>query len=935
MRLSFLSIFIFSISGVTAQKTGYIKGVILNKKQKDTLANVLVELSPLDRRVKTGTQGEFIFKNLPNGTFQIRISAINYSERIIPITINKQVLFYDLGTIFLETNFDQVIDEGIITLLPEDLDLSDATESSNITGILTSSLNLFQRTTAYEFSPTFFRPRQVDSKYQTVMLNGHKINQMFTHRVEWSNIGGLNDVLRHQEISEGFNPSPYNFNEIGGTTNISTISKAYRKGLKLSYAMSNRTYLGRAMLSYHSGTLANGWNVSVSGSYRFGSTGFKEGTPYLAGSIFTAIDKKLSNQHQLNFTALYAYNQRGKSGAITNEVYRLKANDYNPNWGTQQGKVRSARIKEVSQPIFQMNHFYQANEKLKIHSNLNYQFGQIANSRLDYGGAQIVEDGEGNKTIIGRGINPDPTYYQKLPSYFLRDQQNPDYEKAYLAEQDFLENGQIKWQSLYEANTNNNDRKNAIYALYNDVREERLWAINNMINWNISHQWQLNTTLSYKNFKGEHYARMEDLLGAEGFLDVDIYADNIVEAQNNLQNPNRIITKGEKFKYRYNLYASQLNGFVQLNYHTKKLDLKSSLQWQNSTYQREGLYENGKYPGNLSLGKSMALNFNDFGINLGGLYKLTGRHILRGNIEFFSKPPSLKNTFSNIRESNRVVDNLASEKIAALDLSYLWRHQKFETKISIYGINIKDQTEISFYYADGLVGLDQAENTAFVQEVLTGVGQQHFGLEWASTINLTSSLKLKGVASIGQAIYNNNPNLYITSDAFAGTIDYGSAALKNYFMANGPQQAFSLGFEYSDPKYWWIGLTGNFFNKTFVDIAPIIRTKNFYLDQDGLPINDYDEAVAQQLLRQEKFDSYFLVNAVGGKSWKIKNYYVGCFVSLSNILNTKYQTGGYEQSRNANYKTLLEDRTREKPLFGPKYWYGYGTTFFVSIYVRI
>jgi len=77
------------------------------------------------------------------------------------------------------------------------------------------------------------------------------------------------------------------------------------------------------------------------------------------------------------------------------------------------------------------------------------------------------------------------------------------------------------------------------------------------------------------------------------------------------------------------------------------------------------------------------------------------------------------------------------------------------------------------------------------------------------------------------------------------------------------------------------------------------------------------------------------LNIVGGKSWRIKGGYLGFFASVNNALNTIFKTGGYEQSRNANYQTLLQDQSRDLPLFSPKYWYGYGTTFFASIYLRL
>ena len=72
------------------------------------------------------------------------------------------------------------------------------------------------------------------------------------------------------------------------------------------------------------------------------------------------------------------------------------------------------------------------------------------------------------------------------------------------------------------------------------------------------------------------------------------------------------------------------------------------------------------------------------------------------------------------------------------------------------------------------------------------------------------------------------------------------------------------------PDYWWVGATVNFFNNTYVDIAPLTRSNNFYTAEDGLTFLDYDIEVARGLLQQEKFNDYNVVNLVGGKSWESK-----------------------------------------------------------------
>ena len=90
----------------------------------------------------------------------------------------------------------------------------------------------------------------------------------------------------------------------------------------------------------------------------------------------------------------------------------------------------------------------------------------------------------------------------------------------------------------------------------------------------------------------------------------------------------------------------------------------------------------------------------------------------------------------------------------------------------------------------------------------------------------------------------------------------------------------------------------------------------------------------EELLSQEKFKETFLLNLVGGKSWKINESYLGLFASINNLLGEVYKTGGFEQSRKANYEELKEDKELEYPLFGPKYWYGNGTSYYFILSFR-
>jgi len=202
------------------------------------------------------------------------------------------------------------------------------------------------------------------------------------------------------------------------------------------------------------------------------------------------------------------------------------------------------------------------------------------------------------------------------------------------------------------------------------------------------------------------------------------------------------------------------------------------------------------------------------------------------------------------------VSGLNEEKITSVDASYIFRSPIVKAKLTGYYTKIEDANEISFYFADGVAGFfnnQGAVSNEFISEVLQGIDKKHIGAELGIEAQVTPTIKLLGVGSVGQYTYDNNPNLYLTADS--QTVAYGESSLKDYKIAGGPQTAFSTGFEYRDPDFWFFGATANFFYSTYVDLSPLTRTKNFYSDPvDGLPFNDYDEVLARELLKQEKFD---------------------------------------------------------------------------------
>lgn len=834
-----------------------------------------------------------------------------FSQAEEQITVNDTI--NNLST----TN--DVVDFFSISLSDDELS-DDTSASDNISGLLNSSMDVFYRTAAYEFSSSFFKVRGLDSDNAFVHINGIKMNKLYNGRPQWSNWGGLNDVLRNQELSNGSIPLKYNFGGILGSNNINIRASEYGEGGRITYSSSNRSYSNRLMATYNSGMLEKGWAYSLSIGRRWGNEGYQDASFYDSNSAFLSVQKIFNSKHSLNLAAIYAPNRRGKVSPNTQEVYDLKGIKYNEYWGYQDGEKRNSRVKRVVEPIILLNHDWSIDENSSLETSIGYQFGEMGNSRLDYAG----------------GGNPSPAYYQDLPSYFLADTNGPDYEGAYIAQENFVNDGQINWNRIYDANvTNNLSNLNAAYVLYEDRVDDTQLTINSAYNREINENIKITSSVNYRNLVSDNFAEISDMLGGYSYSNIDSF-DNL---DYNLLSPNSIVSDGDKFKYHYKMNAEELSLFSMINFSYNKLEFYLAGDLTNTTYQRDGIFENEANAGNSS-GKGEEIKFGGYGVKAGITYKFSGKHILDFNSSYLQKAPSIRNTFTNSRVNHNVVGSdvnglinnspITEEKVMSFDANYIFRTPIFTGRLTGFYSEVKDANEISFYYADGLVGFE--DDSEFIQEILQGIDKKYLGVEFGVEAQIIPTVKLKGAASIGQYTYDNNPYLYLGADN--NTVAVGPSNLENYKIAGGPQRAYSFGFEYRDPDYWFIGVTSNFFTNTYVDVSPLTRTQNFYLAQDGLPFNDYDIDIARDLLRQEKFDDYMVVNMIGGKSWKIDDYFVGFFASINNILDQKYRTGGFEQGRNANYQQLLQDTNKPKRVFGPKYWYGRGTNYFLNLYFR-
>lgn len=912
-------LFLFQAIFVMSQNQSTVKGKVVDSKSQSPLGSVKVMLQSNEQFVTTNSLGEFQISGISVGNQILVISVDGYNTQNFPIeVVANQTL--DVGLLFLDEDITSEQQLSLVTITENDLG-DDNSGSESTAGLLQSSRDAYQQAAAFNWGQARFRMRGLDNEYGVTMINGISMNKIYDGRPQWSNWGGLNDATRNQEFTLGSAPSDYTFGGILGTQEINTRASLYRKGTRISMAGTNTNYSWRSMVTHNSGLMENGWAYSISGSRRWAQEGYFEGTDYGANSFFASVEKRINKKHSLNFTAIYAQNTRGKSSPNTDEVNNLKGIKYNSYWGWQDGKKRNSRDKDVEEPILMLSHYWKISDKTTLNTNVAYQTGSIGNSRLDYQTAN----------------SPDPTYYKNLPSYFFN---LGDSAGATAAQNYFLNNSQINWNTMYYANQNSSvNAGKSVYALYEDRTDDKQITANSILFSDLSDNVKLNAGASIKKLKSHNFQNMLDLLGGQYFSDVDPFYSGD-QTQSDLNNPNRQIKVGDEYGYNYNLNAIVADAFTQFKFTYKKVDFYLAQSFSKTQYQREGLYRNGIYA-NTSFGKGSKQNFENFGFKGGLTYKITGQHLLDFNGVYMTKAPNMRNTFANARINNNITPELTSETIASLDASYVVRTPKFKARVTGFASRVQNATEISFFYAEGIgEDVDGNDQDSFISELLTGIEKRNFGAEIGLEYQFTSTIKGTVAASYGQYLYGDNPNLKINDDAQATltntqpVVDFGKAYLKNYRLPGMPQTAASLGLEYRDPNFWWVGANINYLADSYLDISNITRTDNFSLNSIGISYPGATEEAVRQALKQEKFANFNLLNLTGGKSWRIDTTTIGFFASINNVLDTTYKTGGFEQSRKATFPDLQADNANGTPSFGSKYFYGYGRTYFINVYVN-
>ncbi len=829
----------------------------------------------------------------------------NYQRLLLSLMILSQT-----GNIFAQNtelspdsilNQEKHIKANLIIL--SESDLGDDEMEQNISGLLNSGNDPFESATQYNLYAYRFKKRGYDGRYESVYINGLEFNNAETGRFSYSLIGGLNDAVKNRESTLGITTSGFAYGSLGGAVNINTQAASYRKGTRASLIAGNGNYNGRLMASYSTGLLQNGWAFNVIASKRSTIDGYEsvEGNTYDAWSVGLAIQKILNEHHSLAFNAYYAPNTHGASSACSQETYDLRGNNlYNPNWGYQEGKVRNAKMVNSQAPIATLMHEWKKSNNFKLNTSVGFIYSMYSKTALNW----------------YKSSDPRPDYYRNLPSYY--ESENP--ETAALMTEAWKNDDsyyQLNWDNLYQINyLANYQGMSARYIL--EERHDDQMVINFSSTANAKLDFiKVNGGINASSTKGMHYKTVSDLLGANYWIDIDPFTErdfnDSYTLQNDLDNPNRQVTVGDKFGYNYNIFVQKANAWANAEYEGDFIEAYIAGKLTGTEFYREGLMRNGRSPEN-SYGVGEKHDFLDYSVKGGVTYKPSGRHIFSINGLYETNAPLARNSYVSPRTKDDAINGLTSEKIISADVNYFLHYSFLTARFSAFYTDFKDQSELhSFYYTGSI--------NAFVNQALIGVNKTHKGIELGLDAKLSSIVGAYGALSLGKYQYKNRPTAVTSWENGLENDTYETVYLRNFYTSETPQIASTVGLKFSLPKYWYLNINGNYCEKSYISMFYQRRTTETVTY--GMTDKEIKDATAQEELK-----SGFTLDASIGKSFRFQHKYsLYCNLSVKNILNKEdIQTGGYEQSRTSTDSS--------SGFYPSNYYYAYGRTFMLFVGFR-
>ncbi len=695
------------------------------------------------------------------------------------------------------------------------------------------------------FSFVWHHPRGLSYDFQSLRVNGVSLVSL-SGDVPYSAIGSLYGGRRWTSL--GFDSEDW-MSSIGANSSFDTgaMERNY-----LTFAASSRSYSYR--LGGGVSFSENGWSGVLDVNWRGGRSMSVEGVWADRYNIVLSGSKEIGHG-KLQITALINPNERAMSRATTHEAYCLAENNlYNPAWGIQNGKERSADVRKTFEPIIIVNHEVALTDKLNLLSGAALRFGRSSRSALNWQSAP----------------NPLPDYYAYMPSFQTSQSAKDEIIESW---QDDVNSRQLDFANFYEINSNSAE---AHYILENRISQPLYLTAQSRL---ATDNFSFGISASYEVVK--YYKELSSLFGGGYWLDVDKFVeqddDNKDVTQNNLLSPNRQVVEGERFGYDYELRNFQFLADGAWSYSFDDFEFLATSQLALTTAQREGFYEKENFGAGGSLGNSLGVMGVDFGGRVGLKWRPLTNFNVDGYIGYNTISPRNSQIFVAPLYNNMVRENLSNSQVLSAELGLNYACDVFKISGALYYYGQSGDSYTLSLYDDIL--------KSYVYYPISDISTSRAGVELAAKLNIYDKLWAEGTLALSRNIYTNNPVATAYSDSDGDKlIDSETIYYEGKHIGGAPENTASLSLSY-EPYGWNVSVTALYYSGGYESLSPVR-----YTHRASIKFEDAE---------QRKLSSGFSLDFFGGYTFKFQNdNALRLYLSVGNILNNKsMEFGAYQSNR--------------------------------------
>ncbi|MBL6449707.1 TonB-dependent receptor [Fulvivirga sp. 29W222] len=768
--------FFVMVSFSAIAQTGTVSGKVLDEANGDVLIGANVLVKGTTKGSVTDVNGGFKIGDVDAGSQTIVISFIGFAEKEIQVTVNEGQNT-DIGNVQLGSSAIGLAEVQIIASVAVDrktpvavstikqAELEAKIGSQEFPEILKSTPGIYATKSGGGFGDGRVNIRGFNDENVAVLINGVPVNDMENGNVYWSNWAGLTDATRSMQVQRGLGASKVAVPSIGGTINIISKATDFEKGGNVYVATGNDAY-SKIGFSLNSGLSENGWAFTLSGARTKGD-GYVDGTEFLGYSYYANIAKQINDDHEVTFTAIgtkQRHGQRQSNSLLIDYEESPSGIKYNPDWGYKNGEVLHVEDNFYHKPQLSLNHYWTISDKAELSTAAYASFGT--------GG------GGGTGGTFDKSVRTGGQYGPIDVDYFVEQNENT------------VDGNALAW----------------LRASRND---HKWYGVLSSLKYDISSNLQFLGGLDFRYYKGSHFYEITDLLGGDYVLNND-----------DINNPNRILKKGDKYNYNYDGIVLWEGVFGQFEYTKDKLSTFLSLAASNTSYSR---VENFKEtPDNKD---SEDVSFFGYQIKGGANYNLTRNHNIFANIGFFEKAPFFRNVFLS-RTSNAANEDAVNEKIMSTEIGYGYREKDFTANINVYRTQWLDKASVR--------SLSNAGQIFYAN--ITGIDALHQGVEVDAVYKGIKNFTFTGMLSVGDWRWQNNvQNVRIEDEDGNPLGDPINIFIDDLKVGDAAQTTAALGMKYSAGENITIGIDYNYYDNLYASFDPTSRTSENVADAWQVP----------------------------------------------------------------------------------------------------